>query len=554
MIGQLISTLLVFSLSLFAGIISSKILNWKLGTFDEFFLGFAITNTYFTIYSIFLPVQIISLIFFVVLITIYLLIHNNWFRELYLRKKDIIKSQIKFKPIFSVFIVVFGIIAFFVSLYSPQIHYDAGLYHIQAIKWIMQYPTVPGLANLHDRFGFNPNIFSFFAGTSLNQIFGRSLYSINFVIVFVSFTWFIFTLKYTYVAKNYLKSIGLLFSIFIVYKFSFLWLSATTPDYVSTFFAIYIILRLTYDTVNYDFEKLIIVLSVYAVTVKLSVMPVLILSGYLFIKNKFFIINKNNFIIWLLIFIIALPWLIKNVIISGWLIFPFPRIDLFVFDWKVPIENVIEAKNSITNWAKITGNNSNNLNNFSWILNWLKNQKTWSLIIIFTSLTLIITTLVRNIINNQFQRNYLCISLFTSLTGIIFWFLTAPDIRFVICFIIPGFILPFKYLTSNRHFLKSIFLALALIFSILFLKEEWFHPWHFTKRINQYFILPYPIDPVLNGKPVKYSTVPFDNNTSYIYPIGSDLCFNQPLPCANCYKEGLTLRKNKIKFGFKITR
>ena len=33
--------------------------------------------------------------------------------------------------------------------------YDTGLYHAQYIKWIRNYPVVPGLGNLHGRFAFN---------------------------------------------------------------------------------------------------------------------------------------------------------------------------------------------------------------------------------------------------------------------------------------------------------------------------------------------------------------------------------------------------------------
>lgn len=32
---------------------------------------------------------------------------------------------------------------------------DAGLYHLQSVRWIHTFPIVPGLANLHGRFGFN---------------------------------------------------------------------------------------------------------------------------------------------------------------------------------------------------------------------------------------------------------------------------------------------------------------------------------------------------------------------------------------------------------------
>jgi hypothetical protein len=49
--------------------------------------------------------------------------------------------------------MVFGYIC--VIPLTPVINHDMGLYHLQTIKWFVQEPLVPGLANLHDRFGFN---------------------------------------------------------------------------------------------------------------------------------------------------------------------------------------------------------------------------------------------------------------------------------------------------------------------------------------------------------------------------------------------------------------
>jgi hypothetical protein len=38
-------------------------------------------------------------------------------------------------------------------------HYETGLYGAPAIHWMQTYPVVPGLSNLHGRFGFNSSIF-----------------------------------------------------------------------------------------------------------------------------------------------------------------------------------------------------------------------------------------------------------------------------------------------------------------------------------------------------------------------------------------------------------
>ncbi|MEM6285499.1 MAG: hypothetical protein AAF787_25135, partial [Chloroflexota bacterium] len=50
---------------------------------------------------------------------------------------------------------------------------DFALYHQQMVQWINAYPIVPGLANLHGRFGFNNSFFLYVAltnATPLGQI------------------------------------------------------------------------------------------------------------------------------------------------------------------------------------------------------------------------------------------------------------------------------------------------------------------------------------------------------------------------------------------------
>ena len=62
------------------------------------------------------------------------------------------------------------ILAFVVILYATSSSVknpDTGIYHAQAIRWIESYPAIPGLANIHQRLGYNSSwimvnaIFSF---------------------------------------------------------------------------------------------------------------------------------------------------------------------------------------------------------------------------------------------------------------------------------------------------------------------------------------------------------------------------------------------------------
>ena len=66
----------------------------------------------------------------------------------------------------------------------PVGSYDSGLYHLPLLDWLHRYRAVPGLANFHDRFGFNTgsSIFDALVGTlvptSIAQHFANSLLTV----------------------------------------------------------------------------------------------------------------------------------------------------------------------------------------------------------------------------------------------------------------------------------------------------------------------------------------------------------------------------------------
>ena len=57
-------------------------------------------------------------------------------------------------------------------------HYDTGLYHAQAIRWIEEYGVVPGLANLHSRFGYNSASFALSAFFSETWLIGQPMHCV----------------------------------------------------------------------------------------------------------------------------------------------------------------------------------------------------------------------------------------------------------------------------------------------------------------------------------------------------------------------------------------
>ncbi|MDB5263920.1 MAG: hypothetical protein JWQ14_3203, partial [Adhaeribacter sp.] len=80
----------------------------------------------------------------------------------------------------------FNLLALLILLHAvqPPTFPDSGLYHIQFIKWLREYPVIPGLGNLHGRLAFNSHLHllsAFFSSAAfgilaLEQAFGSYLF------------------------------------------------------------------------------------------------------------------------------------------------------------------------------------------------------------------------------------------------------------------------------------------------------------------------------------------------------------------------------------------
>ncbi|MEO8449301.1 MAG: hypothetical protein ABI647_05895 [Gemmatimonadota bacterium] len=62
---------------------------------------------------------------------------------------------------------------------GPVIQYDSGMYHLTLLDWYQRYPIVPGLANLHGRFGFNNSIFLLTAAVDRVPLAGQGHHVVN---------------------------------------------------------------------------------------------------------------------------------------------------------------------------------------------------------------------------------------------------------------------------------------------------------------------------------------------------------------------------------------
>lgn len=253
------------------------------------------------------------------------------------------------------YLAVFLLMAYGTS--HGLMHYDTDLYHAQAIRWIEEYGTVKGLGNLHLRLGYNSASFALSALYS-GSFWGKPMHAMGGYFALL-LAWQCADLK-SIVRRKYpvlsdfvrLMAIYYLFTIFDE-------IVSPASDYFMATMVFYIVIHWLdlYAAHERAFlpHALLSICAVYVTTIKLSAAPLVLLAIYPIVR----IIKKHGkkgissiAVCTLLCVIIALPYFVRNVYQTGWLVYPFTGIDLFGYAWKIPYERALSDANEITVYGR----------------------------------------------------------------------------------------------------------------------------------------------------------------------------------------------------------
>jgi hypothetical protein len=272
--------------------------------------------------------------------------------------------------------VILLLFVFFLAVSAMQpSSYDDYLYHAQALEWIERYGVVPGLGNLHFRFAYNSAFLCLQALFSWKWLVGQSLHTVNALYAFLlsaycvsSFSFLksdenmqtsenvksnaVFTVSGKAVlTSDLLKCVAL---VYLFYDTSVL--SGLDTDPLAMMTVIYIFIKWAELTERQEKSgmpyALLGLLAVYACTLKLSCGAMVLLALYplyIFIRGRQG--RKIGFCVAAGV-VILLPYLIRNVIISGYLLYPMNAIDLFSVDWKMPVYTLVEDRQGIQIWGR----------------------------------------------------------------------------------------------------------------------------------------------------------------------------------------------------------
>lgn len=454
-------------------------------------------------------------------------------------------------------LVIVGLIFLTVCIRSTQLPRlnDTGGYHAPMVEWIRHYAIVPGLANLNYRFGFNNSWFllnAFFAfplpGTPLtNGLPGPASpwHGLNGWLLLMGMAYAV-----TLWRKIPLAWLWVTFMVGLLLIFHWT-LASPTPDLPAQLYAgLVVFLWLNNDgfrakPLGSD-AWLCLLFGLAAMTTKLSTVIVLVLPALLLFQAlrqrdwRFLAVAIATIIIG------TGYWWAGNIILTGYLFYPTlsPLANLFSVDWKVPHYLIDQGLFNLADGTK-AGYSGPAWHIWAWMPHWFITRPPLEQAIAI----LLVGTPIAAFSGKGNAQNRLTYSrlwtFVTVLTGTLFWFLLAPDLRFGAASVLLLLLLIYGplvkqftvFLPEKQRLPLPYLVVIGLIVSLLVAAIR-------RESISWLLPAPYPNPPL--------TTVTLGTQTLYIATDRTDVahgiqgywsnCFAAPLPCAPYLPQGLQLR------------
>lgn len=327
-------------------------------------------------------------------------------------------------------------------------HTDTGIYHAQMIHWYEDYGVVKGLGNLQQHFAYNSSSLAYAAVFSMKWLVGRSLHGTNGFLQAFLVVWAVRGLRGFWRRKNHLAD-GCRFAILVYALVVSERIMSPATDFSSMYLVLWVVCiwadLLTGDK-NAEFGQihgyaLLSVAAVFVATCKLSAGCLVILALYPFVKLLRRRQWKSIFIYIFCGVLVLAPWLIRNVLISGWLLYPFTALDLFHVDWKIPAEYVQHDSDQIKVWGRCLYDVARiDESPLSWFPVWWAEKRREEMMLLIGNV-IALAGLALGGVHTVFVRReklpwdkmMLYVAILCSIAG---WFLTAPFIRYGLAFLL----------------------------------------------------------------------------------------------------------------------
>lgn len=434
---------------------------------------------------------------------------------------------------------------------------DTESYHIQMVKWIREYGSVPGLVHLHSRYGFNS---SWFTTTGLFSIQAGNLNfytSLNATLAFVCASYLVASIAR---ASNPFPQLAVLLVSIVAWPL--LRGSAANSGY--DFVTAMLILVLFLETArSYQDNEKGAGHAMNNLHVEYIIWPAFLFSVRITNFPLIIVLISGLVMLWRLkpaqaigaagvAVLLVLPFLTRNVILSGYAFYPSMSVDPFNVDWKADPVRTRELLDFIRFFNRVSDQHQEisvtaKQGLAEWLPLWAKHMFMYDRIIVGPGLAgflLVPFFLKKNIL---LQGRMIRLLLIAFLVQTVVWFIVAPDPRFLYGPLLCGSVILVSIIPVAGRF-KMAALSLALITCVC-LSAYTVYSRHTV--IGGHLILPYQFpQPAVK-------TISVDGIQLYIPGKLADRwnprCLDTPLPCVYEVVPGLRARGAGIGDGFKLT-
>ncbi len=456
---------------------------------------------------------------------------------------------------------------------AEPMDYDAGLYRMGIINYAAEYRAIPGLANLHSRFGFSSAL------GPLSAFMGNGTWENNgFRIV----TGFVFSLLLLEVALrilvprkrtpgDFLIILGWAFTVWVVLGDSGRWVPSPSQDLMALITALVAFVFLV-DFVNpHTRHRWLASAALLTAAISASIRPLswllvlcLLLTIYLasiWVKPRERIGLAGHLYLLpslIAVFVLGVVMMVRDAIISGWLLFPLTAFPLPV-DWRAM--NPKADSLAITWWGRSPGVSIDQAQAQGWFSPWLDSfisgrEMRFFVVAIAASLIPLLWLAGRR----AWRRSWapMAFALFPALVVSVAWFVTAPDIRFGWAGLIALAGIPIAFLLAEGAYPAWLYRAIFFIFVALGVATTW-RVGQFEQRGNE--PQPYSLNvagrevSVLLGPPNVVYTVPgsLGDGTPVVYPRDGENCY-MVFPMCLLPGGGVNIEKrgDSITDGFRV--
>lgn len=527
--------------------------------------GLVTQTIYFNLVSFWWPVNYYSLLPLFIIACVIALTNKARFKQILSRSKA--HLALVFAPANLTLSIPLLLVLFYYWV-IPPINGDSPDYHYTTIAFYEKYRVIPGLANIHGRYTFNPAGFIIQAAYSFTRLTGQAIYPLNGVLTALFMLWLMVR-----VINNKGAVTGFVYLVLIVIlgRVLFMNISSPTPDSLFMITLAYICIKV-YDSLyaaRTTMQQFILpgILLVYAVTAKLATFPMLLLLPFMVYcmrgQQKIFLPAVKFTLASMLI---GIPWLCRNIVLSGYLIYPLYQLDFFNVDWKAHKDVLVLDYAFIKALAAIFSENLayvQSLPFYKFFIKWFTVQlrRGFSIDFVFLVPALLSPLYWLAGLRKRTAINPLIFTLWLIVyIDIWIWLHNSPEYRFGIIFIAFAIVLPWLAMkevlfTRTYKIMPRVLAALTLIAATICITDGYKKPTSYAYTPKDYWLYPLRDKQYFTkNDTATFAYTTLGNGVKIYIPDRKHACLNAPqLPCAVWnYGAVIEARGPHIEDGFRM--